>query len=155
MMQDRVVRYLSRLDGVKVANTHDSGSHYFKIGDAKIRVSNHFATKFNCPQTLNIVCEREEFVVTFGNKLLPVHTYDALKNLLRTFVMVCDILVPLTDVRQQVKVVEKIVEKPVVVSTPNSDSKEWIWVGDLSETHRKSAKSVIDNMRKFAKKKGK
>lgn len=145
MLIDRVCRYLSRLDGVKVADTHESGSHYFNIGDAVIRVSDHFATKFNCPQTLNIVCESDDFVVTFGNKLLPVHTYDALKQLLRTFTMVCDILIPLADVRQQVKVVEKI----VTVGSPSHNDPNWVYVGDLKPQHQDGIRRNVANVKKI------
>ena len=43
MIATKICRYLSRLDGVEVANTNESGSHYFNAPGVKIRVSDHIA----------------------------------------------------------------------------------------------------------------
>lgn len=156
MMLDKIVTYLSRLDGVKVGEVHDSHSQYFQMSDIRVRVSDHFAIKANFPTTLNIVCEGENFVVTYGNKLLPVKNYTALRQLLRNFAMVSDILAPLAETRRKPLIIEKVVEKRVEVvvekpleSTPTTNPEEWIYIGDLPEERRKGARSVVNNTRKM------
>lgn len=150
MVIDKVINYLSRQDGVEVVNTNDSGSHYFRVGATKIRVSDHFATSLNSPQTLNVVCTKDIFVATYGNKLLPVGNYQSLCSLLRNFVMVCDILKPLTKIHEEVVEVEKIVEKVVEVPTPSQNSSDWIYVGDLPQHLRDGIKRNADNVRKMS-----
>ena len=107
MIATKICRYLSRLDGVEVANTNESGSHYFNALGVKIRVSDHIACSFNPTTTLNIVCDikTDSFAVFYGSRIIPIKTYEQLKELLRNFVMVCDILAPLADIRNKPKVI--------------------------------------------------
>ena len=139
MIATKICRYLSRLDGVEVANTNESGSHYFNAPGVKIRVSDHIACSFNPTTTLNIVCDikTDSFVVFYGSRIIPIKNYLQLKELLRNFVMVCDILAPLANIRNKSKVIERevIVEKPVVAA-PSQDDSNWIWVGDLDDSHK-------------------
>ena len=139
MIATKICRYLSRLDGVEVANTNESGSHYFNAPGVKIRVSDHIARSFNPTTTLNIVCDikTDSFVVFYGSRIIPIKNYLQLKELLRNFVMVCDILAPLANIRNKSKVIERevIVEKPVVAA-PSQDDSNWIWVGDLDDSHK-------------------
>lgn len=158
-MIEKICRYLSRLDGVEVAKTNDSGSHYFNAPGVKIRVSDHIAYSFNPTTTLNIVCDTktESFVVFYGSRIIPIQTYAQLRELLRNFVMVCDVLAPLADIRRP-KYVDRVVtiEKPMVVAqsatpTPTKASHSgWIYVGDLPVARQKGAQSMVDNMRKMA-----
>lgn len=156
MLMDKLICYLSHLDGVKVGEVHDSHSHYFNMTDILVRVSDHFAIKANFPTTLNIVCEGENFVVTYGNKLLPVKNYTALRQLLRNFAMVSNILAPLAETRRKPLIIEKVVEKRVEVvvekpmeSTPTTKPEEWIYIGDLPVERRNGARSVVNNTRKM------
>ena len=139
MIATKICRYLSRLDGVEVANTNESGSHYFNAPGVKIRVSDHIACSFNPTTTLNIVCDikTDSFVVFYGSRIIPIKNYLQLEELLRNFVMVCDILAPLANIRNKSKVIERevIVEKPVVAA-PSQDDSNWIWVGDLDDSHK-------------------
>lgn len=174
-MLSKIVRYLSHLDGVEVGEVHDSHSHYFKMTDIIVRVSDHFAIKANYPTTLNIVCQGDNFVVTYGNKLLPIKNYSALRQLLRNFAMVSDILAPLAETRRQVRVIEKVVEKKVEVvvekaiecpvSTPTSNgivsyvpaqnNSDWLYIGDLSAARKTGAYNNVMNMKKLKSKKKK
>lgn len=152
MVMDKICTYLSRLDGVKVGVVHESHSRYFQMTDIRVRVSDHFAIKANFPTTLNIVCEKDDFVVTYGNKILPVKNYSALRELLRNFAMVSDILAPLAETRRKPLVIEKAVsvEKPVVVtSNPTQDDPNWIWVGDLDDSHKAGCRRNVENVRKM------
>lgn len=144
MMLQRVARYLSRLDGVERGEVHDSHSQYFKMTDILVRVSDHFAIKANFPTTLNIVCEGEDFVVTYGNKLIPIKNYTALKQLLKNFAMVSDILAPLAETRRQVRVIEK----PVL--NPSEDSSNWLYIGDLPDKLKQGARNNVANMKKMS-----
>lgn len=152
MIATKICRYLSRLDGVEVANTNESGSHYFNAPGVKIRVSDHIACSFNPTTTLNIVCDikTDSFTVFYGSRIIPIKTYEQLKELLRNFVMVCDILAPLADIRNKPKVIERevIVEKPVIAA-PSQDDPNWIWVGDLDDSHRVGCLRNVENIRKM------
>ena len=167
MVMDKICTYLSRLDGVKVGVVHESHSRYFQMTDIRVRVSDHFAIKANFPTTLNIVCEKDDFVVTYGNKILPVKNYAALRELLRNFAMVSDILAPLAETRQKVRViekptvVEKIVEVPVelpatsgdIVSyVPAQNNSPWLYIGDLTSAQKTGAYNNVQNMKKLASK---
>ena len=57
MIATKICRYLSRLNGVEVANTNESGSRYFNAPGVKIRVSDHISYRCNPTTTLNIVCD--------------------------------------------------------------------------------------------------
>lgn len=155
MISNKICRYLSRLDGVKVAKTNESGSHYFNAPGVKIRVSDHIACSFNPTSTLNIVCDTktELFSVFYGCRIIPIQTYTQLKELLRNFVMVCDILAPLTDIRNKSKVIERVVtiEKPVVVasSAPTQDDSNWLWIGDLDDSHKAGCRRNVENVRRM------
>lgn len=144
MMLQRVARYLSHLDGVERGEVHDSHSQYFKMTDILVRVSDHFAIKANFPTTLNIVCEGEDFVVTYGNKLIPIKNYSALKQLLKNFAMVSDILAPLAETRRQIRVIEK----PVL--NPSEDSSNWLYIGDLPDKLKQGARNNVANMKKMS-----
>lgn len=144
MMLQRVARYLSHLDGVERGEIHDSHSQYFQMTDILVRVSDHFAIKANLPTTLNIVCEGEDFVVTYGNKLIPIKNYTALKQLLRNFAMVSDILAPLAETRQQIKVIKKAVPPPTV------DDSNWLFIGDLPDKLKQGARNNVANMKKMS-----
>lgn len=152
MIATKICRYLSRLDGVEVANTNESGSHYFTAPGVKIRVSDHIAFSFNPTTTLNIVCDikTDSFAVFYGSRIIPIKTYEQLKELLRNFVMVCDILAPLADIRNKPKVIERevIVEKPVVAA-PSQGDPNWIWVGDLDDSHKAGCLRNVENIRKM------
>lgn len=159
MLIDKLVRYLSHLDGVQVGEVHDSHSHYFQMTDIRVRVSDHFAIKANFPTTLNIVCEGEDFVITYGNKLLPVKDYSALKQLLRNFAMVSDILAPLAETRRKPLIIEKVKEKRVEVvvektvpvsSTPTTNSDEWLYIGDLPAKLRPGIRKNYLNVKKMS-----
>ena len=160
MIVVKICRYLSRLDGVEVAKTNESGSHYFNAPGVKIRVSDHIAFSYNPTTTLNIVCDglTDSFAVFYGSRIIPIKNYAQLKELLRNFVMVCDVLAPLADIRNKPKVIERVVtvEKPIVVpSEPSMDNPDWIYIGDIPEARRSGCRAMIDNNRKFAKKKKK
>ena len=151
-MLSKLIHYLSHLDGVEVGEVHDSHSHYFKMTDIRVRVSDHFAIKANLPTTLNIVCQGDNFVVTYGNKLLPVKNYSALRQLLRNFAMVSDILAPLAETRRKPLIIEKVVtvEKPVVAdSVPTQDDPNWILVGDLDDSYKAGCRRNVENVRKM------
>ena len=172
MIATKICRYLSRLDGVEVANTNESGSHYFNAPGVKIRVSDHIACSFNPTTTLNIVCyiKRDSFVVFYGSRIIPIKTYEQLKELLRNFVMVCDILAPLADIRNKPKIIEKVVEKKVevvvektverAVPTPTLDgvvsyvpaqnNSDWLYIGDLPTSQKTGAYNNVMNMKKIA-----
>ena len=155
MIATKICRYLSRLDGVEVANTNESGSHYFNAPGVKIRVSDHIAFSFNPTTTLNIVCDikTDSFVVFYGSRIIPIKNYLQLKELLRNFVMVCDILAPLANIRNKSKVIERevIVKKPVIaaLSAPSQDDPNWIWVGDLDDSHKAGCLRNVENIRKM------
>ena len=172
MIATKICRYLSRLDGVEVANTNESGSHYFNAPGVKIRVSDHIACSFNPTTTLNIVCDikTDSFVVFYGSRIIPIKTYEQLKELLRNFVMVCDILAPLADIRNKPKIIEKVVEKKVevvvkktvecAVPTPTLDgvvsyvpaqnNSDWLYIGDLPTSQKTGAYNNVMNMKKIA-----
>ena len=166
MIATKICRYLSRLDGVEVANTNESGSHYFTAPGVKIRVSDHIAFSFNPTTTLNIVCDikTDSFAVFYGSRIIPIKTYEQLKELLRNFVMVCDILAPLADIRNKPKIIEKkvevVVEKTVERPTPTSDgvvsyvpaqnNSDWLYIGDLSSSQKTGAYNNVMNMKKLA-----
>ena len=157
MITTKICRYLSRLDGVKVAKTHESGSHYFNAPGVKIRVSDHLATSFSPTTTLNIVCEikTDSFTVFYGNRIIPIKTYEQLKELLRNFVMVCDILAPLADIRNKSKITEKAVKCPIstpggVVSyVPEQNNSDWLYIGDLPSSRKTGAYNNVMNMKKL------
>lgn len=109
-MLARICRYLSHLDGVEAAQTNQSGSHYFNAQGVKIRVSDHLGCTFNPTTTLNIMVDikTQSFCVFYGNRIVPITSYAKLREFLRNFVMVCDILSPLAEIRKQVKFVERI-----------------------------------------------
>ena len=161
MIATKICRYLSRLDGVEVANTNESGSHYFNAPGVKIRVSDHIACSFNPTTTLNIVCDikTDSFAVFYGSRIIPIKTYEQLKELLRNFVMVCDILAPLANIRNKPKVIERevIVEKPVVseLSVPSQGDPNWIWVGDLNDSYKAGCLRNVENIRKMVTKRPK
>lgn len=152
MIADKICRYLSRLDGVEVANTNESGSRYFNAPGVKIRVSDHISYRCNPTTTLNIVCDAltDSFAVFYGSRIIPLQNYKQLRELLRNFVMVCDILAPLADIRNKSKVIERkvIVEKPVVAAPSRGDS-NWIWVGDLDDSHKAGCLRNVENIRKM------
>ena len=152
MIATKICRYLSRLDGVEVANTNESGSRYFNAPGVKIRVSDHISYRCNPTTTLNIVCDAltDSFAVFYGSRIIPLQNYKQLRELLRNFVMVCDILAPLADIRNKSKVIERkvIVEKPVVSALSHGDS-NWIWVGDLDDSHKAGCLRNVENIRKM------
>ena len=152
MIATKICRYLSRLDGVEVANTNESGSRYFNAPGVKIGVSDHISYRCNPTTTLNIVCDAltDSFAVFYGSRIIPLQNYKQLRELLRNFVMVCDILAPLADIRNKSKVIERkvIVEKPVVAAPSRGDS-NWIWVGDLDDSHKAGCLRNVENIRKM------
>lgn len=152
MIATKICRYLSRLDGVEVANTNESGSHYFNAPGVKIRVSDHLAFSYNPTTTLNIICDikTDTFVVFYGSRIMAIKNYNKLKELLRNFVMVCDTLAPLANIRNKSKVIERevIVKKPVV-ATPSHGDSNWIWVGDLDDSHKAGCLRNVENIRKM------
>ena len=152
MIADKICRYLSRLDGVEVANTNESGSRYFNAPGVKIRVSDHLAFSYNPTTTLNIICDikTDTFVVFYGSRIMAIKNYNKLKELLRNFVMVCDTLAPLANIRNKSKVIERkvIVEKPVIAPLSHGDS-NWIWVGDLDDSHKAGCLRNVENIRKM------
>ena len=152
MIADKICRYLSRLDGVEVANTNESGSRYFNAPGVKIRVSDHLAFSYNPTTTLNIICDikTDTFVVFYGSRIMAIKNYNKLKELLRNFVMVCDTLAPLANIRNKSKVIERkvIVEKPVIAPPSHGDS-NWIWVGDLDDSHKAGCLRNVENIRKM------
>lgn len=152
MIATKICRYLSRLNGVEVANTNESGSRYFNAPGVKIRVSDHISYRFNPTTTLNIVCDAltDSFAVFYGSRIIPLQNYKQLRELLRNFVMVCDILAPLADIRNKSKVIERevIVKKPVVAAPSHGDS-NWIWVGDLDDSHKAGCLRNVENIRKM------
>lgn len=152
MIADKICRYLSRLDGVEVANTNESGSRYFNAPGVKIRVSDHLAFSYNPTTTLNIICDikTDTFVVFYGSRIMAIKNYNKLKELLRNFVMVCDTLAPLANIRNKSKVIERevIVKKPVV-ATPSQGDPNWIWVGDLDDSHKAGCLRNVENIRKM------
>ena len=152
MISTKICRYLSRLDGVEVANTNESGSRYFNAPGVKIRVSDHLAFSYNPTTTLNIICDikTDTFVVFYGSRIIPIQNYKQLRELLRNFVMVCDILAPLANIRNKSKVIERevIVKKPVV-ATPSHGDSNWIWVGDLDDSHKAGCLRNVENIRKM------
>lgn len=152
MIATKICRYLSRLDGVEVANTNESGSRYFNAPGVKIRVSDHLAFSYNPTTTLNIICDikTDTFVVFYGSRIMAIKNYNKLKELLRNFVMVCDTLAPLANIRNKSKVIERevIVKKPVVAAPSHGDS-NWIWVGDLDDSHKAGCLRNVENIRKM------
>ena len=152
MISTKICRYLSRLDGVEVANTNESGSRYFNAPGVKIRVSDHLAFSYNPTTTLNIICDikTDTFVVFYGSRIMAIKNYNKLKELLRNFVMVCDTLAPLANIRNKSKVIERevIVKKPVV-ATPSHGDSNWIWVGDLDDSHKAGCLRNVENIRKM------
>ena len=152
MIATKICRYLSRLDGVEVANTNESGSRYFNAPGVKIRVSDHLAFSYNPTTTLNIICDikTDTFVVFYGSRIMAIKNYNKLKELLRNFVMVCDTLAPLANIRNKSKVIERevIVKKPVV-ATPSHGDSNWIWVGDLDDSHKAGCLRNVENIRKM------
>ena len=152
MISTKICRYLSRLDGVEVANTNESGSRYFNAPGVKIRVSDHISYRCNPTTTLNIVCDAltDSFAVFYGSRIIPIKNYKQLRELLRNFVMVCDILAPLADIRNKSKVIERevTVKKPVVAAPSHGDS-NWIWVGDLDDSHKAGCLRNVENIRKM------
>lgn len=152
MIATKICRYLSRLDGVEVANTNESGSRYFNAPGVKIRVSDHLAFSYNPTTTLNIICDikTDTFVVFYGSRIIPIQNYKQLRELLRNFVMVCDILAPLANIRNKSKVIERevIVKKPVV-ATPSHGDSNWIWVGDLDDSYKAGCLRNVENIRKM------
>lgn len=152
MIATKICRYLSRLDGVEVANTNESGSRYFNAPGVKIRVSDHLAFSYNPTTTLNIICDikTDTFVVFYGSRIMAIKNYNKLKELLRNFVMVCDTLAPLANIRNKSKVIERevIVEKPVIAAPSQGDS-NWIWVGDLDDSHKAGCLRNVENIRKM------
>ena len=152
MIATKICRYLSRLNGVEVANTNESGSRYFNAPGVKIRVSDHISYRCNPTTTLNIVCDAltDSFAVFYGSRIIPLQNYKQLRELLRNFVMVCDILAPLADIRNKSKVIERkvIVEKPVVAAPSHGDS-NWIWVGDLDDSYKAGCLRNVENVRKM------
>ena len=152
MIATKICRYLSRLDGVEVANTNESGSRYFNAPGVKIRVSDHISYRCNPTTTLNIVCDAltDSFAVFYGSRIIPLQNYKQLRELLRNFVMVCDILAPLANIRNKSKVIERevIVEKPVIAAPSQGDS-NWIWVGDLDDSHKAGCLRNVENIRKM------
>ena len=173
MIADKICRYLSRLDGVEVANTNESGSRYFNAPGVKIRVSDHISYRCNPTTTLNIVCDAltDSFAVFYGSRIIPIQNYKQLRELLRNFVMVCDILAPLADIRNKPKIIEKkvevVVEKAVErpVPTPTSDgvvsyvpaqnNSDWLYIGDLPSSQKTGAYNNVMNMKKLTKHKKK
>ena len=152
MIATKICRYLSRLNGVEVANTNESGSRYFNAPGVKIRVSDHLAFSYNPTTTLNIICDikTDTFVVFYGSRIMAIKNYNKLKELLRNFVMVCDTLAPLANIRNKSKVIERevIVEKPVIAAPSQGDS-NWIWVGDLDDSHKAGCLRNVENIRKM------
>ena len=152
MIATKICRYLSRLDGVEVANTNESGSRYFNAPGVKIRVSDHLAFSYNPTTTLNIICDikTDTFVVFYGSRIMAIKNYNKLKELLRNFVMVCDTLAPLANIRNKSKVIERevIVEKPVVAA-PSQGDPNWIWVGDLDDSYKAGCLRNVENIRKM------
>ena len=152
MISTKICRYLSRLDGVEVANTNESGSRYFNAPGVKIRVSDHLAFSYNPTTTLNIICDikTDTFVVFYGSRIMAIKNYNKLKELLRNFVMVCDTLAPLANIRNKSKVIERevIVKKPVV-ATPSHGDSNWIWVGDLGDSYKAGCLRNVENIRKM------
>ena len=161
MIADKICRYLSRLDGVEVANANESGSRYFNAPGVKIRVSDHLAFSYNPTTTLNIICDikTDTFVVFYGSRIMAIKNYNKLKELLRNFVMVCDTLAPLANIRNKPKVIERevIVEKPVVseLSVPSQGDPNWIWVGDLNDSYKAGCLRNVENIRKMVTKRPK
>lgn len=172
MIATKICRYLSRLDGVEVANTNESGSRYFNAPGVKIRVSDHISYRCNPTTTLNIVCDAltDSFAVFYGSRIIPLQNYKQLRELLRNFVMVCDILAPLADIRNKPKIIEKVVEKKVevvvektverAVPTPTLDgvvsyvpaqnNSDWLYIGDLPTSQKTGAYNNVMNMKKIA-----
>lgn len=152
MIADKICRYLSRLDGVEVANTNESGSRYFNAPGVKIRVSDHLAFSYNPTTTLNIICDikTDTFVVFYGSRIMAIKNYNKLKELLRNFVMVCDTLAPLANIRNKSKVIEReVIMKKPVVATPSHGDSNWIWVGDLDDSHKAGCLRNVENIRKM------
>ena len=143
----RICRYLSHLDGVEVAKTNQSGSHYFNAPRVKIRVSDHLSCSFNPTTTLNIMVDTktQSFCVFYGNRIIPITSYDKLKEFLRNFVMVCDILAPLTKMPKQIKDSEKVV---LTYSDQSVD------IRNLTQGQVKGLNKIANQYRDFNKKGG-
>ena len=115
-----------------------SGSRYFKVWSVKIRLSDHFSITILPPKTLNIVCgAKDSFVVVYGNKIVPIKDYPHLRQWLRNFIMMADILRPLVKESTEMK----------APSTTQNDS-NYIFVGDLSVKQLKGLNKTIDTYRK-------
>ena len=138
MMLDKIARYISRQEEIQMIKVNPSGSRYFKVGSVKIRLSDHFSITILPPKTLNIVCgAKDSFVVVYGNKIVPIKDYPHLRQWLRNFIMMADILKPLVKESSEMK----------TPSTTQNDS-NYIFVGDLSVKQLKGLNKTIDIYRK-------
>lgn len=85
MMIEKIKKYLLRQPDIEFYDKHDSESEYFKLGNTKIRVSNHYATSLSDPTTLNIVVDGDFFNVVYVNTPIPIKTYEELKGFIKFF----------------------------------------------------------------------
>lgn len=85
MMIEKIKKYLLRQPDIEFYSKHDSESEYFKLGNTKIRVSNHYATSLNEPTTLNIIVDGDFFNVVYVNTPIPIRNYEELKGFIKFF----------------------------------------------------------------------
>lgn len=88
-MINKIRRFLLRHEEIVQYKKRESGSEYFKVGNSKIRLSDHIATSLNDPSTLNIIVNDDNFVVTYGNRIVINNDYNEFKGFLKYHIKMC------------------------------------------------------------------
>lgn len=88
-MINKIKKFLLRHEEIVQYKKCESGSEYFKVGNSKIRLSDHIATSVNDPSTLNIIVNGDSFVVAYGNKIIINNDYNEFKGFLKYHIKMC------------------------------------------------------------------
>lgn len=116
---NKIEKYLNRL--CKQYKVSDSGSEYYKIGNIKIRYSDHLAffnvNELQIIDTLNL----DTPTLICNNKIISFPTYSKVKEFIRNFILISKCMnIPKVQSENPVtseKVVEKVVVDPLFDKT--------------------------------------
>lgn len=89
-MKKKIRSYLMRHSEISFYKKSDTNSEYFKVGNSKIRLSDHINPINNQLDQLNIIINNNNFVVILGNKMIINNDYVEFKKFLKYYIQTCD-----------------------------------------------------------------
>lgn len=133
-MINKIRKFLLRHKEIVQYKKCESGSEYFKVGNSKIRLSDHIATSLNDPSTLNIIVNDDNFVITYGNRIIINNDYNEFKGFLKYHIKMCQCFKPLF---------KKLSKKTVIAEPIAKNTSENIDVSSLTNKQVKAIQKMI------------